>query len=263
MATQKRPLPSVETAKAPTLRTIADIFDANYQAHAFDPPISPGGASYFTQNAGGGFYGPDQNGAARGNWAIDIMVKRDYVFGGYGVASGNYAVLIGTAKNTAFITPQASATGAVAIGVSPYATGVYAVAIGYNAKATQFGATALGSGGPNAIAPYSICIGAAQVNAGSDHAIAIGQSSIANGDYSIALGSGAQVPATGYTNSVAIGHSVQTTASNQVAIGVSNTNKIIFDNWAGAARADAAATHSLSILIGGTRYYILMTTVAP
>ncbi len=44
MATQKRSIPSAEIAKAETARTIADIFDSNYQLSAFDPPIINGGS---------------------------------------------------------------------------------------------------------------------------------------------------------------------------------------------------------------------------
>lgn len=54
MATQKMSLATATQAKAETERTIADIFDVNYQLSAFDPPIVGGGGGINTVVGGEG-----------------------------------------------------------------------------------------------------------------------------------------------------------------------------------------------------------------
>lgn len=150
---------------------------------------------------------------------------------------GYSAVAIGEAVKI-----TASADRSIVIGRRAYANGAECVVIGGQADGFGYSGVAIGY--------------AASVGVSSSHAIAIGFSTGANSQRSVAIGYGAN---SSYDNTVSIGQGVQATSGNQFNIGVSNTNKLTFDTWTAAASAKSVTNH-LPILIGGSRFYILLST---
>lgn len=252
MASQKRPLPSVAKAKAPTLRTIADIYDAPFQAHAFDPPIGAGGGGVFSYTAGYGLYG-DNNANTVANYGIQIGYGA-YAEDAGSIAIGSGAGGTGFTNNSIFIGVNAgngalgnpyyaviigyTATGrydsAVSIGNAAYA-GLEAIGIGKDAsggpgRAVALGASAsAGSADSMALGPNSSVVGTNQ----AEGAIAIGQLAaiVTSGGGAIAIGESSSVTAA--IDAIAIGHSAAASALRAIAIG-------------GAA----SATHQDSVAIG-------------
>lgn len=307
--TQLRQIPSVDKAKAPTLRTIGDIFDAAYQAWAFDPPIGSGsGGGVFNYTAGLGLYGDNNantvgaNSIQIGNNAAtalteSIAIGRNAAATGTGpaIAIGFNARARGTANivmgnnaftystqannvvigNNAYTNYNALNASNVVIGHNAYTyyTAYRSVSIGYQAHAGSYGVAILGAtdgatqqviigNQASAIGDRGVAVGAAASALTNGIAIGYNAAQAAGATYSVTIGYNASTPA-GYAYSVVIGNAVVAPAASTVTFGVSATDRITFDAFAGVAQVAAASTHSLAVLIGGTRYYLLMTNVAP
>ena len=223
MATQFRPINSAEEAKAPIRQTTDGIFDQPYQEKAYDPAIG-GGGSTFTYAANGGLYGTYNT--LPGANSIQIGKNADSNGGGFG-----YNVAIGYNAEVA---------------IGPF--GVGALAIGHQAKANAYYGEGVALGASTkAYGSRSVAIGrGARTDAYCDNSIAIGRDSRVNSTHG---------------SSVAIGWQVQTTGTEQFMIGISPTLHMTFDTWTPSVSAATPSTHILPILIGGTRYNILLSNV--
>ena len=253
MATQKRPLPDVGVAKADTLRTIADIFDQNYQDHAFNPPVGGGGGGVFSYTANDSLYGENNTAQPTAQNAIQI--------GNGAVTSNSQGIAIGASANASggglAIGPLTTTTGVfnIAIGPGTSAIGSSALGVGYGVSAGSY-STAIGYNVSTAY--YSVAVGAV-ASTSAYYGVAIGNQAVVQNSAGIAIGFQASVT---HDSAVAIGPYVGSYVASSVTIGVSNTEKVTFDTWTPTADTPTA-THVLPFFINGVRYYILMTNVAP
>jgi len=129
------------------------------------------------------------------------------------IVIGNGAVAVSGAQSVAVGLNAAVGNGAVAIGANANATGTLGTSIGSSTYTGGNEATAIGYG---ASAPLSA-------------STALGGNANAAGNYSLALGFQAYVPS-GDSNSTAIGPGAVCTNSNQIMLGVANTNVVVPGN---------------------------------